>query len=187
MMTDREIIQAISQRLGCANESLPIEDRDSLLERLHQQQIEQQQNEIADNGDSLSERLRQRVRHATKLSTAQSSRNIEDLKSDLEDAQAEDIFRAVDRDGNPFIYTVRDLFWSQDAYDYLKEQEKSFEVHLPELIDRYSGQFIVFEDGRVIDADLSEDTLLDRISETDFFKDREGILCTFVPNREVNA
>lgn len=164
MMTDREIIQAI--------ESLPIEDRDSLLERLHQQQIEQQRNEIAANGN--------RVRHTTKLSTSQSSTNIED-------SQEEDIIHAVDRDGNPFTYTVRDLFWSQDAYDYLKEQEKSFEVHLPELIDRYGGQFIVFENGRVIDADFSEDTLLDRISDTDFFKDKEGILCTFVPNREVNA
>jgi hypothetical protein len=172
MMTYQEIIQAVA--------SLPLEDRESLLERLHQQQIEQQRNEIADNGE--------RGLHATKLSTAQSlENNIEDLKSDLEDAQEEDIFHAVDRDGNPFTYSVRDLFWSQDAYDYLKEQEKSFAVHLPELIDRYSGQFIVFEDGRVIDADLSEDTLLDRISETDFFKDREGILCTFVPNREVNA
>jgi hypothetical protein len=166
MMTYGEIIQAISQRLGCANASLPLEDRDSLIEQ-RQQPIEQQRNEIADNGDALSEKLHQRVR--------------------IEDAQEEDIIHAVDSDGNPFTYTVRDLFWSQDAYDYLKEQEKSFEIHLPELIDRYGGQFIVFEDGRVIDADLNEDTLLDRISETGFFKDREGILCTFVPNREVNA
>jgi hypothetical protein len=171
MMTYQEIIQAVA--------SLPLEDRESLLEQLQQQPIEQQRNEIADNGE--------RVLHATKMETAQSLGNIEDLRSDLEDSQKEDIFHAIDRDGNPFTYTVRDLFWSQDAYDYLKEQEKSFGVHLPELIDRYSGQFIVFEDGRVIDADLSEDTLLDRISETDFFKDREGILCTFVPNREVNA
>ena len=186
MMTYGEILQAISQRLGCANTSLPLEDRDSLLEQL-QQPIEQQRNEIAANGE--------RVCYTTKLDTAQSSKNIEDLKSDLEDSQAEDIIHAVEspeerlhqRDGNPFTYTLRDLFWSQDAYDYLKEQEKSFEVHLPELIDRYGGQFLVFEDGRVIDADLSENTLLDRISETDFFKDREGILCTFVPNREVNA
>jgi hypothetical protein len=178
MTNYREIVQAISQRLGCVNASLPLEDRDSLLEQL-QQPIEQQRNEIAANGE--------RVRHTTKLGTAQSFENVEDLRSDLEDAQAEDIIHAVDRDGNPFTYTVRDLFWSQDAYDYLKEQEKSFEVHLPELIDRYGGQFLVFEDGRVIDADLSEDALLDRISETDFFKDREGILCTFVPNREVNA
>jgi hypothetical protein len=178
MTNYREILQAISQRLGCANTSLPLEDRDSLLEQL-QQPIEQQRNEIAANGE--------RVCYTTKLDTAQSSKNIEDLKSDLEDSQAEDIIHAVDRDGNPFTYTLRDLFWSQDAYDYLKEQEKSFEVHIPELIDRYGGEFIVFEDGRVIDADLSENTLLDRISETDFFKDREGILCTFVPNREVNA
>ena len=177
-MTYREIVQATSQRLGCANASLPLEDRDSLLEQL-QQPIEQQRNEIAANGE--------RVCHTTKLGTAQSFENVEDLRSDLEDSQAEDIIHAVDCDGNPFTYTLRDLFWSQDAYDYLKEQEKSFEVHLPELIDRYGGQFIVFEDGRVIDADLSENTLLDRISETDFFKDRGGILCTFVPNREINA
>ncbi len=101
MMTYREIIQAISQRLGCANASLPIEDRDSLLEQL------QQRNEIAANG--------KRVRHTTKLDTAQSSKNIEDLRSDLEDSQAEDIFLAVDfpkeslrqRDGNHFTYTAR--------------------------------------------------------------------------------
>lgn len=167
MMTYGEIVQAIA--------SLPIEERDNLLEQLYQQPIEQQRNEIAAD--------RERVLHATKMGTAQSSRNIEDLTSDLEDSQEEEIFHAVDRDGNPFTYGVRDLFWSQDAYEYLKEQEKSFAVHLPELIDRYGGQFIIFEGGRVIDADLSEDTLLDRISETDFFEDREGILCTFVPNR----
>ena len=100
MMTYREIIQAISQRLGCANANLAIEDRDSLLEQLRQQQIEQQRDEIAANGE--------RVRHATNMGTAQIFENDKDLKSDLfEDSQAEDIFRAVDLDGNHFTYTAR--------------------------------------------------------------------------------
>lgn len=75
-MTYWEIIQAISQRLGCANASLPIdEDRDILLEQLRQQQIEQQRDEIAANGEW--------VRHAIKMVTAQIFKNDEDLKSDL--------------------------------------------------------------------------------------------------------
>ena len=45
-MTYQEIIKAISQRLGCANESLPVDEQDSLIDLLHQQQKKQRQGEL---------------------------------------------------------------------------------------------------------------------------------------------
>jgi hypothetical protein len=45
--------------------------------------------------------------------------------------------------------------------------------------------YVLFEDGNVIDADLDEDILLDRVWETDFVRDRidkyHGIFCHLVP------
>jgi hypothetical protein len=78
------------------------------------------------------------------------------------------------------------LFWSQDAYAYITKQSDLFDVMLPELIEEYAGMYILFEDGNVIDADLDEDVLLDRVWETDFVRERiaeyHGIFCHLVPN-----
>lgn len=55
---------------------------------------------------------------------------------------------------------------------------------LPELISQYAGMYILFEDGKVIDADIDEDVLLDRVWEKDFVRDRvakyHSIFCHLV-------
>ena len=45
-MTYQEIIKAISQRLGCANESLPVDEQNSLIELIRQQQQDRRQAEL---------------------------------------------------------------------------------------------------------------------------------------------
>ena len=163
-MTYQEIINAI--------ESLPISDRDNILELIRKQQI-------PSNRQYVDEQQR-----------AEILANEGDLQSVKKDTttQDENEIHTFDRDGNPFTYNIRDLFWSQEAYYYTKKQEKSFNLHLTELVSKYGGEYVVFENGRVIDRDANEDILLDRISETSFFNDRDGIFCAFVPNRlEINV
>ena len=105
-----------------------------------------------------------------------------------EQRQDEDVIHSVDCDGNPCDYQVKDLVWNPDSYNYIKNQSHSFDLHLSELVSKYAGKYIVFENGHVIDADDDEDVLLDRVCETDFYKQREAIYCEFVPDRlEINA
>jgi hypothetical protein len=79
---------------------------------------------------------------------------------------------------------VEELFWSQDAYSYITKQSDLFDAMLPELISQYAGMYVLFEDGNVIDADLDEDILLDRVWETDLVRDRiakyNSIFCHLV-------
>jgi tetratricopeptide (TPR) repeat protein len=98
-----------------------------------------------------------------------------------------DLVRTV-RDGNPFVYDIKDLYPDEDSYRYITTQSELFENSLPDLIYEYGGKYIIFEDGRVIDSDESEDILLDRIWDTDFIKDRmgingHGIYCHLVPTQ----
>lgn len=170
-MTYQEIVNAI--------ESLPLSERDNLLQLIHNQRIPQ-------NGIDLNERQQAEILDSVEQSPQlleASAVKPESVKTERD----EDTIDTFDRDGNPFTYNVRDLFWSQDAYAYTKEQEQSFNLHLPELIIRYAGKYVIFENGKVIDYDENEDVLLDRISETSFFQDREGILCAFVPEASASS
>jgi hypothetical protein len=85
----------------------------------------------------------------------------------------------------PATNGVESLFWSQDAYSYITKQSDLFDVMLPQLIEQYAGMYVLFEDGNVIDADIDEDILLDRVWETDIVRDRiakyHGIFCHLVP------
>jgi hypothetical protein len=92
-------------------------------------------------------------------------------------------------DGEPFVYNTSDLYWNPKAHDYIKEQKQIFRSHLPKLVEIFAGKYIIFENGQVVDSDDDEEILLDRISDTDFYKERpDAILCTFVPKiLEVNA
>ena len=98
--------------------------------------------------------------------------------------QSTDTVVVIDRDGNRFEYHLRDLYPDEKSYIYITNQSRLLQESLPELIAQYGGQYVVFEDGIVIDED--EDVLLDRIWETDFIKERmgthgHGIYCHFVP------
>ena len=170
-MTYQEIVKAIA--------SLPVAERDSLLELIYQQQIdEQRRDEIAATGE--------RVRQAVKMGTAQEFENVEDLKSYLQ-ADSEDEVHYIDRDGNPLSYQIKDLYPTEDGYDYATSQGKIFDTCLPDLVSKYAGEYVVFEDGRVIDRDVDEDVLLNRIWQTEFAIGRReryhGIFCELVPEK----
>ena len=81
--------------------------------------------------------------------------------------------------------SVDGLFWNQDAAGYISKQSDLFDAMVPELISVYAGMFVLFEDGHVIDADIDEDILLDRVWETDFVQARiaryNAIFCHLVP------
>jgi hypothetical protein len=87
---------------------------------------------------------------------------------------------------------VGELFWSPEAHSYITKQSDLFDAMLPELIEQYAGMYVLFDDGNVIDADVDEDILLDRVWETDFVRDRiakyNSIFCHLVPLEEkINA
>ncbi len=106
----------------------------------------------------------------------------EDWTENIDRINDEEIVRTFDRQGEPLTYNIKDSFWNPKAYDYLKEQEEIFARHLPELIENFAGQYIVFENGLVIDSDEDENVLLDRICDTEFYQQRpDAILFTFVP------
>lgn len=79
------------------------------------------------------------------------------------------------------------LFWSNAAHAYINHQSSLFNFALPQLLKQYPAMHVLFEDGVVIDADVDEDVLLDRIWKTDFVRERidkyQAIFCHFVPNR----
>jgi hypothetical protein len=165
-MTYQEIVKAIA--------SLPVTERDSLLELIRQQQ----QDEIAATGE--------RVRQVVKTATVQDFENVEDLKYYLQ-TDLEDEVHYVDRDGNPLSYHIKDLYPTEVGYDYVTSQGKIFDTCLPDLVSKYAGEYVVFEDGRVIDSDLDEEVLLNRIWQTEFAISRReryhGIFCELVPEK----
>lgn len=77
---------------------------------------------------------------------------------------------------------AKGFFWNPKAYDYSKEQGEIFDCQVSILTQDFGGKYIIFEDGKVIDSDDDEMTLLDRIAETSFYRERpDAIFCTFVP------
>jgi hypothetical protein len=82
------------------------------------------------------------------------------------------------------------LFWSKTAYEYVTRQGALFDAALPQLSIQYPEMYVLFEDGQVIDADIDEDALLDRLEKSDFFKSRvekyQAIFCHFVPGLSTN-
>ncbi len=55
--------------------------------------------------------------------------------------------------------------------EYLDRQKKSYESMKPELVDRYLGEFIAFEDGRVLDHDRNERELVERVYRVYGYRD----------------
>jgi hypothetical protein len=158
-MTYQEILQAIDR--------LPAQERDSLLELVSQHKDKRGESEVS-------------------ATTGYQAVGIDIARQD--GSQDEDVIHSIDRDGNHCDYQIKDLIWNPDSYDYIKNQNCSFNLALPELIERYAGKYIIFEDGKVIDSDDNQDILLDRVCETDFYKHREAIYCVLVPERlKVNA
>jgi hypothetical protein len=177
-MTYQEIIEAI--------ESLPFNERDNLIKLIRQQQHpqsgsyanEQREDEIAESGA--------RIRQAVTMRTAQSFENLDDLQSYLL-TDSEEKVHYIDRDGNPLSYQIEDLYPTAEGYDYVTSQGKIFDTCLPDLVEKYAGEYVVFEDGRIIDRDVDEDILLSRVWSTEFAISRRnkyhGIFCELVPEK----
>ena len=51
---------------------------------------------------------------------------------------------------------------SKENRNYLQTQSELYEHHLPQLLEKYAGMYIIFEDGKVIDADNDEAALVMR-------------------------
>jgi hypothetical protein len=142
---------------------------------------------LEENRESISE-------FANSLKTMVAARQImNEYSSVLEElAKSEnddELVHTFNYKGEPCTYNVKDLHWNPKAYDYLKEQENIFYRHLPSLVENFGGRYVVFENGLVIDSDEDENSLLDRIGQTEFYKQRpDAILFTFVPRSlPVNA
>jgi hypothetical protein len=84
--------------------------------------------------------------------------------------------------GEPFEYDIRDLYSHPDAYNYMQEQEEKFQSCLSKLIEQYSNQYVIFEDGLVIDSDVNEINLLVRISKNLAYRNRPVVFCKFIPS-----
>ena len=54
---------------------------------------------------------------------------------------------------------------------YLEQQNALYQQLKLSLIPEYQGQFIAFEDGRVLDADLNEQRLAQRVYRTYGYRD----------------
>lgn len=55
--------------------------------------------------------------------------------------------------------------------EYLDRQKALYDRAKPELVDLYSGEFIVFEDGHVLDHDLDEQKLIQRVYQKYGYRD----------------
>ena len=54
---------------------------------------------------------------------------------------------------------------------YFEIQKALYETAKPQLIEQYLGEFIAFEDGRVLDHDLSEQKLVKRVYQHYGYRD----------------
>jgi hypothetical protein len=55
--------------------------------------------------------------------------------------------------------------------EYFDRQKALYARAKPELVDRYSGEFVAFEDGRVLDHDLDEQKLVQRVYQQYGYRD----------------
>jgi hypothetical protein len=54
---------------------------------------------------------------------------------------------------------------------HLQQQEALFEQAKPNLLKQYSGEFIAFESGVVLDSDRDEQKLVERVYKTHGYRD----------------
>jgi hypothetical protein len=59
----------------------------------------------------------------------------------------------------------REIYPSTETRHYLQRQNELYKQFKPQLLDKYAGMYIIFEDGKVIDADKNEAELVMRAYE----------------------
>lgn len=58
-----------------------------------------------------------------------------------------------------------------ERLNYLRQQESLYEQAKPELLRQYSGEFVAFENGTVLDHDHDERALLRRVYQQQGYRD----------------
>ncbi|MGK7928316.1 MAG: DUF5678 domain-containing protein [Spirulina sp.] len=57
--------------------------------------------------------------------------------------------------------TKLSLYGDIETYKYMEKQGEIFDRMLPELLEKYQGMYVYFEDGKVLEADFDEEKLID--------------------------
>ena len=60
---------------------------------------------------------------------------------------------------------AQNLYPDVETYNFIQQQAKLFGEMLPELIENYNGQYVYFENGKVLANDTDEERLLDFVEE----------------------
>lgn len=60
---------------------------------------------------------------------------------------------------------IASLFPDQDTYDFVKKQEQDFLNLDQNQLAKYCDRFVYFEDGEIIDSDINEDILIERVMQ----------------------
>jgi hypothetical protein len=55
--------------------------------------------------------------------------------------------------------------------EYFDRQKALYDLVKPELVDRYLGEFVAFEDGHILDHDLDEKKLVQRVYQQYGYRD----------------
>lgn len=58
---------------------------------------------------------------------------------------------------------IANLFPNTDTYNFIKKQEQDFLNFDKNRLIKYCGQFVYFENGEIIDSDIDEDILIERV------------------------
>ena len=72
-----------------------------------------------------------------------------------------DFYLAQDKDKQEII----DLYPNPETFDFIKKQEIDFDRINKELLKKYQGKFVYFENGQILDSDLNENRLIERVLE----------------------
>lgn len=60
---------------------------------------------------------------------------------------------------------IIDLYPNKKSFDYIKKQQEKFNNIDKILLEKYKGQFIYFENGKILDSDFAEEKLIQRVME----------------------
>ena len=66
---------------------------------------------------------------------------------------------------------IKSLFINHDAYNFIQRQEKLFKKIDKEILEKYEGKFVYVEDGEILDSDLVEENLIQRVMEKVGYRD----------------
>ena len=67
--------------------------------------------------------------------------------------------------------TIKELYPDDKSYQYMETQGQLFDMSVSKLSNKYKNMYVHFEDGKVLDYDEDEETLIDRVLENNNYQD----------------